>query len=355
MLEIILIFFSLIFLIILHEFGHFFFAKIFKVKVEEFGIFLPPPIFKKKIGETVYSLNLIPFGAFVKIFGETERKKEEGSFYNLSISKRAWIVVGGCLSFWILAMVFYFFLLQVGIPVVAEDKKEVLNPKVKIVEAKENSPAFFANLKPGDEILEIDGEKIEKVSQVQKIVKEKAGEKVSLKIKRSKEIFTVEIVPRKEFPEGEGPLGVALVKTGIEKYPLFLALYKAPLLTFENSVAILKGYFEFFKKLVQKERVEGAFLMGPIGVTHLMWQISQMGFNHYLNFLALLSIYLAIFNLLPIPALDGGKLLFLGIEAIRKKPLSQKTEEAITGFFFFLLILLAIFATLGDIKRIFLK
>jgi regulator of sigma E protease len=355
MFEIILVFFSLIFLIILHEFGHFFFAKLFKVKVEEFGIFLPPAIFKKKIGETVYSLNLLPFGAFVKIFGETERKKEEGSFYNLSISKRAWIVVGGCLSFWILAMVFYFFLLQIGIPTAVEDEKEILNPKVKIVQVKENSPAFFASLKVGDEILEIDGEKIEKASQVQKIVKEKAGEKVSLKIKRGKEIFTVEIFPRKEFPEGEGPLGIALVKTGIEKYPFFLALYKAPLLTFENSVAILKGYFEFFKKLLQKERVEGAFLMGPIGVTHLMWQISQIGFNHYLNFLALLSIYLAIFNLLPIPALDGGKLLFLGIEAIRKKPLSQKTEEVITGFFFFLLILLAIFATLGDIKRIFLK
>jgi len=355
MFEIILVFFSLIFLIILHEFGHFFFAKLFKVKVEEFGIFLPPPIFKKKIGETVYSLNLLPFGAFVKIFGETERKKEEGSFYNLPISKRAWIVAGGCLSFWVLAVVFYFFLLQIGIPVVVEDEKEVLNPKVKIVEVKENSPAFFANLKAGDEILEIDGRKIEKASQVQKIVKEKTGEKIFLKIKRGKEIFSLEVIPRKKFPEGEGPLGIVLVKTGIEKYPFFTALYKAPLLTFENTLSILKGYFEFFKKLVKKEKIEGGALMGPVGITHLMWQISQMGLNYYLNFLALLSIYLAIFNLLPIPALDGGKLLFLGIEAIRKKPLSQKTEEAITGFFFFLLILLAIFATLGDIKRIFLK
>jgi len=187
------------------------------------------------------------------------------------------------------------------------------------------------------------------------MVKEKAGQKIRMKIKRGKEIFIVETVPRKEFPEGEGPLGVALVKTGIEKYSFFSALSKAPVLTFENSLAILKGYFEFFKKLVQKEKVPEVSLMGPIGITHLMWQISQMGFNYYLNFLALLSLYLAIFNLLPIPALDGGKLLFLGIEAIRKKPLSQKTEEAITGFFFVLLILLGIFATLGDIKRIFLK
>jgi len=355
MLEIFLVFFSLIFLIILHEFGHFFLAKLFKVKVEEFGIFLPPSIFKKKIGETVYSLNLIPFGAFVKIFGETERKKEKGSFFNLPISKRALVVVGGCFSFWILAMVFYFFLLQIGIPVVVEDEKEILNPKVKIVEVKENSSAFFTHLKSGDEILEIEGTKIEKASQVQKIVKEKAGEKISIKIKRGKEIFTVEIVPRKNFPEGEGPLGVALIKTGIEKYPFFIALYKAPLLTFENSLAILKGYFEFFKKLIQKEKIPGASLMGPIGITHLMWRISQTGFNYYLNFLALLSLYLAIFNILPIPALDGGKLLFLGIEAVRKKPVDEKTEEAITGFFFALLILLAIFATLGDIKRIFLK
>ncbi len=355
MLEIILVFFSLIFLIILHEFGHFFFAKIFKVKVEEFGIFLPPPIFKKKIGETIYSLNLLPFGAFVKIFGETERKKEEGSFFNLPISKRAWIVLGGCLSFWILAMVFYFVLLQIGIPTVVEDEKEILNPQVKIIQVKENSPAFFANLKAGDEILEIEGIKIEKASQVQKIVKEKAGEKINLLLKRGKEIFRVEIVPRKEFPEGEGPLGIVLVKTGIEKYSFFEAFYRAPLLTFKNSLAILKGYFEFFKKLIKQEKVPEASLMGPLGIGHLMWQISQMGFNYYLSFLALLSLYLAIFNLLPIPALDGGKLLFLGIEALRKKPVSQKTEEAITGVFFFLLILLAIFATLGDIKRIFLK
>jgi|YelNatPaOPRAMG01_1025707.scaffolds.fasta_scaffold03731_13 regulator of sigma E protease len=355
MFEVILIFFSLIFLIILHELGHFFFAKIFKVKVEEFGIFLPPPLFKKKIGETVYSLNLIPFGAFVKIFGETERKKEQGSFSNLPLSKRALVIIGGCLSFWILAMIFYFIVLQMGVPVAVEDEKEILNPSVKIIQVQKNSPAFYVNLKSGDEILEINNEKIEKASQVQKIVREKAGEIIRIKIKRGKEIFEVSVVPRKNFPEGEGPLGISMIKVGIEKYSFLSALLKTPSLTFENSWAIVKGYFEFAKKIFHREKIPETTLMGPIGITQLMWQISQMGFNHYLNFLALLCLYLAIFNLLPIPALDGGKLLFLGIEAIRKKPVDEKTEEAITGFFFVLLILIAIFVTVGDIKRIFLK
>jgi regulator of sigma E protease len=350
--SIFLIFLSLVSLIVLHELGHFIFAKIFKVKVEEFGIFLPPSILKKKVGQTIVSINLLPVGAFVKLYGEREIKKEKGSFSNLPILKRILIVLGGALSFWVVASILTSIILSLGTPVAISDEENFPQAFVQIVQVFPDSPASLSKLMPGDEILEISGQKINKVNQLQKITKENLGKEISLKIKRGEKIFKVLLTPRVSPPEGQGPIGISIVRVGIKKYPIFEAILKAPFLVFQITFEILKSYFFAIKNAILRKPT-GITFAGPIGVSYLLWQASKAGIVYFLNLLSLLSIYLAIFNLLPIPALDGGKILFLLIEGVRRKPISKEIEEKITTFFFAILLLIFLLVTISDIKRFF--
>ena len=140
---IIISFFSIIALMVLHEFGHFILAKKFGVKVEEFGVGYPPRIFGKKFGETIYSLNLLPFGAFVKIYGETERTEDPWSFGGKPIWQRALVILGGVVSFWVISFVLFSVVMSLGLPVGIEDEDTAgfKNPKVQIYEISQGSPA----------------------------------------------------------------------------------------------------------------------------------------------------------------------------------------------------------------------
>lgn len=343
MLNFLLVFFSLIFLIVLHEFSHFLAAKRAGVLVEEFGIGYPPRIFAKKIKNTLYSLNLIFFGAFVKL-------KEE-SFNSQSVSKKIAIVLAGIFSFWIVSAIIFSFLFFVGNEVPIDDEENLPNAKVQIGGVAPNSPAEKAGLRIGDTIVSVEGKKVEKVKEVQEIVKANLGKEIVFEIKRGKEIFSLKVIPRNLPPKGEGPLGILLVKTATKKYPLFQAIFEGTKLTFLMTFEILKGYFFAIKNLFEGLPT-GVKMVGPLGIFNFGYQMSQLGFTYFLNFLAQISIYLAIFNTLPIPALDGGRVLLLTIEAMRKKPVSKKIEEKIIAFSFFLLILLAFFVTLKDVFKI---
>jgi regulator of sigma E protease len=351
MLNFLLVFFSLFFLIILHEFSHFLAAKKSGVFVEEFGIGYPPRIFGKKIGDTLYSINLLPFGAFVRIEGEIG----EGSFSRQPLSKRIIIVLAGVISFWIISSLIFIFLFKIGMPVAISDEEFSSTAKVQIVEVAKNSPAEIAGLKVGDVIKEfkIQGSKykIEKVKELQDLTQKYKGEKVVLTIERGKEIFEVEITPRTNPPGGEGPMGIVLARMDIKKYPLLKSIFEGIKMTGELTFAIIKGYFLAIKNSF-KGIPTGVEMTGPVGIFNIMYQTSKIGIIYFLNLLATISIYLAIFNILPIPALDGGKLLFLAIEGIRKKAVSPETEKKVTAFFFGILVILAILVTIKDIKQL---
>ncbi|MBC7074055.1 RIP metalloprotease RseP [Candidatus Parcubacteria bacterium] len=348
LIEILVAFFSLLFLIILHEFGHFLMAKIFKVKVKEFGIFLPPTLIKKKIGETTVSLNLLPLGAFVKLEGEDNESQQEGSFSKLEIWKKALVVLGGVLSFWIISIFLFFFAFKLGTFVQIGDEIENASTHILILEVASNSPAQKAGLLPEDEILEIQNQKVTKISQFQAIVQENLEKEVEIKIKRGDEIFSITAIPRKNPPLGEGPLGVALARFLFKKYSFFEAALEAPRFAFNLTIQIISEYL----KLIVKGPPPNFSVSGPVGIVFLLAQKTKLGLSPFLGFLGLLSIYLAIFNLLPIPALDGGKLLFLGIEAIFKKPISKEIEAKITFSFLILLLIFAILVTGLDIRKI---
>jgi regulator of sigma E protease len=194
--------------------------------------------------------------------------------------------------------------------------------------------------------------KIEKVKELQQLTQRYRGEKIILTVERNKEIFDVEIVPRVSPPEGEGPMGIVLSRIAIKKYSLFEAIFKGIKTTGDLTFLTIKGYFLAIKNAIEGKPTQ-VELTGPVGIFQIISQGARMGINYFFNLLAIISIYLAIFNLLPIPALDGGKLLFLGIEAIRKKPVSLEVEKTVTAFFFCLLLILAIFVTIKDISKLF--
>lgn len=361
--EIIIAIITLLLLVVLHELGHFALAKKFGVKVEEFGVGLPPRIFGKKIGETIYSLNLIPFGAFVRLFGEQENISEPRSFNSKPIWQRALIVLGGVLMFWIVAWILLSITMCLGTPTVISDdmNENLINPKIQIVAVAPNSPASNADIKPGDSIKEISVfepefkiYEINKVKDIQELTEVYKGQEIILSIERGDKIFETKLIPRISPPQGEGAIGVGLARTAIVSYPLHQAIIQGGIETYNFTKATIQGWGIVFSSLFNhKGMPAGVQLMGPIGVFDLFAQMTSLGFVYFLRFTALISVFLALFNILPIPALDGGKLVFLGIEAIRKKPISQEVEQKITGFFFFLLIFLMIIVTFKDIQRLF--
>ncbi len=372
---IIIAFVSLIGLMILHEFGHFIVAKRFGVKVEEFGIGYPPRIFGKKIGETIYSLNLLPFGAFVKIQGEIGGIENARSFNGKPIYQRGLIILAGVISFWLISAVLFSIVMGLGAPTAISDEENgnLVDPKVQIAGISAGSPAEISGLKVGDAIIEVKSQKstlrlrsglmvsevepskvksINKVKELQEFTEENKGEEIVLTVERGKEIFTVSLVGRILPPSGEGPLGVALVRTAIKNYHGFQAIWQGILATINLTYAIIQGYWQAIGNLI-KGLPSGVQMMGPVGVVSLFAQVNQMGINYFLQFVGMIAIYFAIFNVLPIPAVDGGKLLFLVIEAVRKKPVSEKIEQNITALCFSVLIILMIFVTIKDVMRIF--
>jgi regulator of sigma E protease len=353
-------FLSLIALVTLHELGHFVTAKKFGVKVEEFGIGYPPRIIGKKFGGTIYSLNLLPFGAFVRMPGETEQSDDPASFSKKPIWQRIIIVLAGVISFWIMAAILFSIVIGIGAPTAISDEESgVNNPVVQIAAIDKNSPAELAGIKIGDNIIEIKNSlagaefiKIDKVKDLQNFTNSNKGQELILKIERGNEIFDVSLLSRENPPSGEGPLGVALLRVALKSYPWWETPWRGILATFNMTWGVIVGYAQAISNVFNGVP-SGVEMTGPVGIVSLFSQVSKLGVNYFLQFVGMIAVYVAIFNVLPIPSVDGGKLLFLIIEAIRRKPVNQKVEQGVTTVFFSLLLLLMAFVTVKDVIKLF--
>lgn len=359
-LTLIIAFFSLIALMIIHEFGHFIIAKKFGIRVEEFGIGYPPRIFGKKIGETIYSINLLPLGAFVRIYGEEGGVDDLRSFASLKIWQRILIVIGGVAAFWIAAIVLFSVVFAIGtvIPIGDQDVSGVANPEVKIIMVSQGSPAGVAGLKQGDTILSVkngDSVAINKIKDFQDFTKQHLGQQITVTVKRGSDIIDISLTPRVSSPSGEGPVGIGLERmaTLIQQYPWYQAPIQGVIYTWQTTGTALKGLAAVFMNLFSgKGAPEGAALAGPLGITVFLARAAEYGVGFFLYFIGTISVFIAIFNLFPIPALDGGKLLFLVIEKIKGRPVSPKIEQTVTVVFFLILITLSLFITIKfDIPR----
>jgi regulator of sigma E protease len=351
-------FFSLITLISLHELGHFFVAKRFGVRVEEFGIGYPPRLAGKKMGDTLYSINLLPFGAFVRLPGELERTGEPGSFSEQPVWQRILIALGGVISFWIITAILLSFIFGIGAPVAVGDEapEEFKNPVVRVVEVASDSPAAAAGLETNDAIITMSvlGDEIypDKIGEIQTFTNSHLGESITLTLERGSEKVTAHLLARESPPEGEGPLGIALIRTAIQKIPWYLAPWYGIANTVKLTFYIIEGYTAALLNLSQGQPT-GVELVGPIGVFYMLERSQQMGLVYFLNFLAMISLHLAIFNILPIPAVDGGRVLLLAIEGIRKKPIPERIEKRMILFSFAFLLMLMVWVTIRDVGRFF--
>jgi len=342
-------------LVLVHEFGHFFVARKNGVAVEEFGLGFPPRIFGIKKGETIYSINWIPLGGFCKIKGENGDDKEgTDSFGSKKVWQRALILAAGVLMNFILAAVLLAIGFVVGMPeaINGEDmgSAKIKDAKIEIVQILEGSPAGNAGLAPGDAILSIDGQKIEQIAGIQEYIDTKINNPIKIIVSREGTELEKEVTPIVLEETGKGGVGIGLLKSGIVSYPWYIAPWKG----LEGAVFFTKeivlAFYELLKNLIITQKVS-VDLSGPVGIAVLTGQVARMGFVYVLQFTALLSLNLAVINFLPFPALDGGRILFLIIEKIRRRPVSQKIENVIHNVGFLLLMCLVVLITYRDIAK----
>lgn len=365
MLTFILLFLFLSLLILAHEWGHFFSAQKMGVKVEEFGFGFPPRIYSRVKSGIRYSFNLLPFGGFVKIFGEQgEGEGDWRSFISRPVWQRFIILAAGVGMNFILAWIFFSFGAALGLPQIGGDgDKELSKTPVSIIGLVSNSPAEKAGFRAGDQILEIKAFRkgsptaevslrIESEQDVQGFVDAYRGEEIILEIRRGESIKEIKVTPRVAVPEGEGPLGIALGRIVLKRTPWFLAPWEGLKTLWSSIVFTVQGIASIFKDLVFQGRTSAA-VSGPIGIFFFAQDSRSLGTSYFLQFIGVISVNLAILNFLPLPALDGGRILFLLIEKIRGKRINPRVEGLVHTIGFVVLAFLMILVSYKDIDRIF--
>jgi len=358
-------------IVFVHELGHFLVARFFGVKTDEFGFGLPPRIIgivkndegrweivkggsKKEFRRMILSLNWIPVGGFVAIKGENGEEAEvQDSFGSKPIWQRISMISAGVVMNIVLAFVILTFGFLVGLPSVIDDlpsSAKVSNPQVQVFTVLEGSPADQAGIEPGDTITSINGTTFANTGEIQDFIKERKTKEIEVVLSRQGDEVVREIVPITLEETGEVGIGVGLADIGIVTYPIHWAVIRGAESTVYLTEAVVVAFYDLFKNMIIKQEV-AVDLSGPVGIAVLTGKFARMGFAYVLQFAALLTVNLAVINFLPFPALDGGRVLFLVIEKIRRKPLPQKIEAAIHNTGFLLLLLLLALVTFRDIFR----
>jgi regulator of sigma E protease len=331
-------------LVLVHELGHFIVARKMGILVEEFGFGLPPRIFGKKIGETLYSINLLPFGGFVKLHGENT---EDGvvhprrAFLSKSKKVRVAVVVAGVIMNFILGVVAFAIVYSfLGIP-----RETNL---VKVVEIAAGSPAQTAGVLVGDTVASVDKKGVNTVDGFVSLIEEKKGKRVTLELVRDSETKSISLTPRESPPENEGPLGVVITTTEIYFPPYWQRPFIGVYYGFKEALIwggrIVGGFAGIFKDLFAG--VAPKDIAGPVGIFAITTQAAKGGILELISFIGILSVNLAILNIIPFPALDGGRLAFIGIETLIGRKVLPKIEAVVhtVGMIILLLLLLAITA-----------
>ncbi len=352
-------------LILVHEFGHFWVARRSGIKVEEFGIGFPPRLFTLfKWKETKFTFNTIPFGGFVKIFGENPDEEsisgpESGrSFVNKPKWVQALVLFAGVAFNVIFAWILISFGFMAGLPASNdyEGPGEVRDVRVLVLSVMEDSPAEVAGLRPGDNIISVSsGEEVVEVSSHQEVsdfIQKHFPEEIIVSYLRGGEPSSVSLEPEEGIVEGVPAIGVAMDSIGIVSLPPHLAIWEGTKSTFSLLIAVTVGLATFLYDAVLGN-ADFSQVAGPVGIVGIVGDVSHLGFVYLLQFTAIISLNLAVINLLPIPALDGGRLLFVLIEAIKRSPIKPQVANTLNAVGFILLILLMLVVTFNDVLRLF--
>jgi regulator of sigma E protease len=338
-------------LIFVHEFGHFLLAKLVGVGVEKFSLGFGPRIVGRKIGMTDYMISAIPLGGYVKMVGESPGNEVDYSLLSLSFShkslfKRSLIVLAGPVFNLLLAvLIFFVFFLVSGLP--------ILQPEVG--EVQEGMPAHEAGICPGDRIVSIDANPVTRWEEMADLINQSSGRPLSIEVLRDDRTVLVKVTPKQLSSQN-------LFGELIEKYVIGItasgAVTVQKLNIFQSAAYGVTQAWQIAELTVLAigKIIAGTLspknLGGPIMIAQLAGQQAEAGIVNFIFFIALLSVNLGIINLLPIPVLDGGHLLFFLIEAVTRRPLNHKMREVAQQVGIFVLILLMIFVFYNDIARI---
>jgi regulator of sigma E protease len=336
--------------VLIHELGHFLAAKLFGMRVDEFGFGYPPRLIGKKIGETIYSINWLPFGGFVKIYGEQEAdepgSKSNRAFFNKSKKQRAAVILAGVVMNLLLAVVCFSAIYSIaGIP----EKVDYISVET----ISKDSPAEKAGLQVGDVILDIDGQKVTEVSNFVDYVKEKAGSNIAITIKRDNQVQNITLVPRQNPPEGEGAVGVAVSNYDNIFYPVWQMPFRGALVGIEEAYGWTKMMVVGLGTMISEAfRGVRPQVTGVVGIYQVTTSVAEQGILPLIKFIGILSINLAVVNVLPFPALDGGRFMFIVFEKVIGRKMRPKIEAYINMAGFAILVTLMILITIGDVMRL---
>jgi len=371
----------LLILVVSHEFGHFIVAKLNKIRVDEFSFGFPPKLFGKKIGETTYNFNLLPLGGYVKIFGENldeadllevgfmdkektpERvESEQRSMANKPKYIQAFVLLAGVAMNFLVAWILFSVGFISGLPtsVGAVPKGAIVeNQAITITSVSPNSPAEKGGIKTGDKILSLDTKTDStkllssnlNTDNIQNFVKSHGEEEVTVSLVRGKEPMQVTVIPELNKTSNNAVIGISMDMIGTLKLPIHRAVWEGLKLSGNVFVDTLKGFYNLIHGAILG-KADMSTLTGPVGIVGVVGDAAKFGFIYLLSFTALISINLAVINLIPFPALDGGRLLFLLIEKIKGSRIKPKIANTVNVVGFGLLMLLMAIITYHDIVKL---
>lgn len=386
-------------LVFVHEAGHFLVAIWNGIKAEEFGFGFPPRMFgfykddearcwrilvgerevilprmlrvvveifvplsvdpfrddserRPEIKNTIYSLNWLPLGGFVRIKGEDGHSHDPDSFAGKSAWIRVKVLGAGVFMNFIFAWLLVSIVLMIGFPqaIDSTNRGEYSDTKIYITNVLPNTPAAQMGLVAGDQVLSIDGTLVTNLEQVSSTIKEKQGTEIEMKVSRLGRVLDLRGTPRTVHPDNEGALGIGFTETAIVKFGFFRAFYEGALNTYEMTRQIIFALGRMVGMLFGGAKV-AVDVTGPVGIVYMTKQMSDLGLVYLLQFAAILSINLGIVNILPFPALDGGRIFFILLEKLKGRPVTQKVEMALHQIGFMLLLLLMAIITVRDFSQ----
>ena len=340
-------------LVFVHELGHFLVAKKNGVKVEEFAIGFKPTLYSKKIGETTYSINLIPLGGYVRLYGEGG-EAGAGSLKSKTIYQRFKILVAGSAMNFLLGFLGLTILFASGFTPIfpgannnpyVEGKQQVL-----VTQVSDDSPANLAGLKTGDIVFSVNGEKVANDVEFVAITRENIGQEITIGYLREGKEQSLKLTPRTDPPAGQGPVGAGISTTGKIKTSVF----KAPAAALYESGRIIglsaNAFGGFVKNLVIEQKVSED-VTGLIGIGALTGVVRRLGIDYLAQLVVIISLSLGVVNLMPILPLDGGHIAALGYEKIKGRPLSDRQLGMLATAGLFFVLLLFIIVTYKDFIR----
>jgi regulator of sigma E protease len=346
-------------LVFVHELGHFVMAKRAGMKVDEFGFGFPPRIWGIERGETIYSINAIPFGGFVKILGEDgDDRTDPRSFSSKPVWPRFKVLVAGVSMNFLLAVFIMTGLMMFSSVRTAITEKNINHATdviIQVIDVEKGKPASEVSIRTLDQLAGYKGNNGQMIAfstpeEVIKYVADSGGKEISLYLKRGNELVEKKLTPFYDEGAGRYRVGLAPIATGNVKYPWYEALWRGPYSALMLVWGTVQGFALLFKNFFLHGKLI-ADVSGPLGIANITGEAARVGLNYLLQFVALISVNLAVLNFLPFPALDGGRALLLGIEKIKGSPVSRKIENAVNTFGFMLLIGLMIYVTIKDIIK----